>query len=72
MLLIDRVIEHGPEHIVVEIDVGPHLPCYTQGWVPAYLAIEFMAQSIAAWAGIRRGDPCFPIAHRVSGWNTPV
>ena len=57
MLLIDRVIDYGPEHIVAEVDVGPHLPCYLDGWVPAYLGIEVMAQSIAAWSGIRRDAP---------------
>ncbi len=57
MLLLDRVIDYGPEHIVAEVDVGPHLPFYADGRVPAYLGIELMAQSIAAWSGIRRADP---------------
>ncbi len=57
MLLIDRIVDYGPEHIVAEVDVGPHLPFYTNGAVPAYLGIELMAQSIAAWSGIRRANP---------------
>lgn len=57
MLLVDRIIDHGSGHIVAESDIGPHLPFYTDGAVPAYLGIEFMAQSIAAWSGIRRARP---------------
>ena len=59
MLLIDRIVDYGPEHIVAELDIGPDLPCYAGGRVPAYLCIEVMAQSIAAWSGIRRGNPKF-------------
>ena len=57
MLLVDRIIDYDSEHIVAESDIGPHLPFYTDGAVPAYLGIEFMAQSIAAWSGIRRARP---------------
>lgn len=57
MLLLDRVTDHGAEHIVAETDVGAHLPFYRDGQVPAYLGIELMAQSVAAWFGIRRANP---------------
>lgn len=57
MLLLDRVIEHSSSQIVTELVVATHLPCYANDRVPAYLGIEVMAQSIAAWAGLCRGDP---------------
>ncbi len=57
MLLIDRVIDHGQEFVITELDVGPRLPFFINDRVPAYLGIEIMAQSIAAWSGICRGDP---------------
>jgi predicted hotdog family 3-hydroxylacyl-ACP dehydratase len=60
MLLLERVTEYGAEHIIAESDIGPHQPFFEAGRVPAYLAIEIMAQSIAAWSGLRRGDPDSP------------
>ena len=57
MLLIDRVLDFGPEHIVTETDVGPHLPCFSKGAIPAYLGLEIMAQSIAVWSGMDRDTP---------------
>ena len=57
MLLLDRVIEYDPEYIVAEVDIDTDFPGCENGRVPAYFGIEVMAQSIAAWAGIRRGNP---------------
>jgi predicted hotdog family 3-hydroxylacyl-ACP dehydratase len=53
MRLIDRLVEVDDEHAVVEAEV-PHDGMFVHdGQMPAYLAIEQMAQSIAAWAGAR-------------------
>lgn len=57
MLLLDRVLECGPENVVTETRVGPRLPCFVEDRVPAYIGIEVMAQSIAVWSGIRRNRP---------------
>lgn len=57
MLLLNRVVDHSHQHITAEVDIGSHLPYYADGLVPAYLGVELMAQSIAAWSGILRADP---------------
>lgn len=57
MILLDRVVEYSGEHIVTEVEVGARLPCFEKGAVPAYLGLEVMAQSIAVWSGLRRGEP---------------
>lgn len=57
MLLIDRVLEYSPDFIITEIDIGSHLPCYSEGKFPAYMGLEIMAQSIAVWSGIGRNCP---------------
>jgi predicted hotdog family 3-hydroxylacyl-ACP dehydratase len=53
MILIDRVEAYDTETIqtVVEIDVSS--PFLEDGQVPAYVGIEYMAQSIAAYSGIK-------------------
>lgn len=57
MLLLDRVLEYSTDHIVAELEITSSLPFYTNGSLPAYLCIEVMAQSVAAWFGLFRGDP---------------
>nr|WP_259372148.1 hypothetical protein [Caldimonas mangrovi] len=60
MLLIDRLIEHGEQHVVVEADVNGQGLFVRDGAVPAWVGIEYMAQAISAWSGghaLKRGDP---------------
>ncbi|BBL71855.1 3-hydroxydecanoyl-ACP dehydratase [Methylogaea oryzae] len=55
MVLLDRVVEVGDEHIVVEVTVRDDglfsLPDRT---VPAWVGLEYMAQAIAAYSGYHR------------------
>jgi len=60
MLLLDRVLEHGPEHTVCAVDVaGSGLFQDAEGCVPAWVGIEYLAQcmavygSLVAWAAGR-------------------
>lgn len=53
MRLIDRLIEAGEEHAVAEVDVPDDGLFVRDGSVPAWVGIEYMAQTIAAWAGAR-------------------
>ena len=53
MRLIDRLIEAGEEHAVAEVDVPDEGLFVRDGSVPAWVGIEYMAQTIAAWAGAR-------------------
>lgn len=53
MLLLDRLLEAGEEHAVAQVRVARDgLFVQPQG-VPAWVAIEYMAQTVAAWAGWR-------------------
>lgn len=53
MRLIDRLIEAGEEHAVAEVDVPAEGLFVREGGVPAWVGIEYMAQTISAWAGAR-------------------
>ena len=53
MRLVDRVLEHDEENIAVEARVRPDGPFHAEGGMPAHVGVEFMAQAIACWAGIR-------------------
>lgn len=53
MRLLDRVVTVDEEHAVAEVDV----PCdglfVRDGAVPAWIGIEYMAQTASIWAGAR-------------------
>lgn len=60
MLLIDRLLEHDEDSVVVELRVPDHGPFHVDRGVPAYVGVEYMAQAVACWAGCRarsRGLP---------------
>ena len=53
MLLLDRVIEHGPEHTVCAVDVaGSELFRDADGCVPAWVGIEYLAQCMAVYGSL--------------------
>jgi predicted hotdog family 3-hydroxylacyl-ACP dehydratase len=52
MLLLDRVLSYDGECVVCETVLGPNSPFAEQGHVPAVVGIEYMAQTIAAGAGL--------------------
>ena len=60
MVLLDRVVEAGDEHIVVELTVRDDgLFSSPEHTVPAWVGLEYMAQSVAAFSGFhkkRRGE----------------
>lgn len=60
MLLLERLLEAGEEHAVAQVRVARDgLFVQPQG-VPSWVAIEYMAQAVAAWAGWRaaeKGEP---------------
>jgi predicted hotdog family 3-hydroxylacyl-ACP dehydratase len=52
MILIDRAIDIGENHLVAEVDINEQtLFAESGGGVPTWVGIEYLAQSIAAWAG---------------------
>ena len=59
MILVDRVSSFQPGRAVCEVVLRPDSPFVEEGQVRALVAIEYMAQSVAAYAGLRartRGD----------------
>lgn len=61
MILIDRVVTFGPEQIHTQLSVRPGgLFSQADGSLPAWVGVELMAQSIAAYAGCQSrlvGEP---------------
>jgi predicted hotdog family 3-hydroxylacyl-ACP dehydratase len=60
MTLIDRLVEYSPERSVATAVVTPANPFFGESGVPAWLGIEYMAQTVAAHAGYEarlRGEP---------------
>lgn len=53
MILVDRAIDIQVDSIHCQVEIDEHIPFfnYDTKTVPAYVGIEFMAQSIAAWSG---------------------
>ena len=56
MLLLDRVLAYDGEVVTCETVLRPDSPFAEQGHVPAIVGIEYMAQAIAAGAGLRARD----------------
>lgn len=55
MVLLDRVVEIGEDHIVTELTVRDDgLFSNADHTVPAWVGLEYMAQSIAAFSGYNR------------------
>ena len=54
MLLLDRVLSYDGECVVCETVLEPESPFVDEGEVPAIVGIEYMAQTIAAGAGLSR------------------
>ena len=60
MALIDELIEAGADHAVTRVTVTERSTFFENGGVPAIVAIEYMAQTIAAYAGalnLSKGEP---------------
>ena len=60
MLLLDRVLSYDGERVVCEVVLQSRSPFAVDGEVPALVGLEYMAQAIAAGAGLSargRGRP---------------
>ncbi|HEX7775982.1 MAG TPA: hypothetical protein VF449_05590 [Parvibaculum sp.] len=61
MLLIDRLTEASDRHAVAEVRISEKSSFYRAGMgVPAYVGLEYMAQTVAAYDGAHRastGEP---------------
>ncbi len=63
MLLIDRLVEASATHAVSEVEISESSTFYREGvGVPAYVGLEYMAQTIAAYDGALRAESGTPPA----------
>ncbi len=53
MSLLDEVVEYDDETLTAKVVIRENTLFLENGKVPAYLGIEYMAQSIAAFAGVQ-------------------
>lgn len=62
MILLDAVLEHGPEHALCTRRVpNDGLLHDADGTLPAWVGVELMAQAIAAWAGCQARETGAPV-----------
>lgn len=60
MVLLDRVLEAGGEHLIAGLTIRADSEFCREGRVGAWVGIEYMAQAVAAWSGWQarlRGEP---------------
>jgi predicted hotdog family 3-hydroxylacyl-ACP dehydratase len=54
MIFLDEIIESGPGSLVAGVHIRPGIPFFQEDLgVPAWVGLEYMAQAVAAFAGIR-------------------
>lgn len=61
MLLLDRLLEAGPEHAIAQVRVARDGAFLEDGKVPAWIGIEYMAQTVSAWAGFQARQKNEPV-----------
>lgn len=52
MIMVDHVQDFQDDSIHVMLTIRPGIPFFENGEVPSYVAIEYMAQAVAAWNGL--------------------
>ena len=53
MSLLSRVVDYGDDWLRAEVDIGPDSTFADENGVPAWIGLEYMAQTIAAYAGLQ-------------------
>ena len=53
MSLLSRIVDHGDDWLRAEVDVGAESMFAEDRGVPAWIGLEYMAQTIAAYAGLQ-------------------
>lgn len=61
MSLLDRVVGHGNGWLQAEVEIKPDSMFTDSHGVPAWIGLEYMAQTIAAYSGLQeRRNDCKP------------
>ncbi|USG62625.1 hypothetical protein NBZ79_06500 [Sneathiella marina] len=53
MILIDRIEAYDSETVHSFVEITPDSPFMADDVVPSYVSVEYMAQSVAAYSGIK-------------------
>jgi len=54
MVLLDRILDASEEDLTAQVTIGTNtLFLREKAYVPAWIGIEYMAQAVAAWAGVQ-------------------
>jgi predicted hotdog family 3-hydroxylacyl-ACP dehydratase len=54
MIFLDEIVETGPDFLVAGVRIRPGIPFFEESrGVPAWVGLEYMAQAVAAFAGVR-------------------
>lgn len=80
MRLVEQIVSVNSERVVTEAEIGPDNVFYDseQAGVPAWVGLEYMAQTAAVWVGnecLRAGkaiEPAFLISSRHYSAEVPV
>ena len=60
MSLLDEIINYTDSSLEAKVTITPDSMFYSEKGVPAWVGLEYMAQAIAAWAGVSarlQGNP---------------
>jgi len=61
MILLDELLEHGPEHVSCVVTIrADTLFCDGVNGVPAWVGIEYMAQTASVYAGVPEANAGIP------------
>jgi len=61
MILLDRIVEHGPTGVLATVVIRPDHPFAAPEGIPAHVGIEVMAQACGAFSGAKaRAEGCLP------------
>ncbi|MEH6527893.1 MAG: hypothetical protein V7723_17625 [Sneathiella sp.] len=53
MILIDNIESYDAETVLSSVEITPDSPFLRDDVVPSYVSVEYMAQSVAAYSGIK-------------------
>jgi len=53
MCLLDTLLEFNADHLYAEICPHAHDPFATEQGIPGWVGVEWIAQAVAAWAGVQ-------------------
>ena len=63
MIFLDEIIDSGPDYLVAGVHIRQGIPFFEElRGVPAWLGLEYMAQAVAAFAGVRARADNKPVA----------